>query len=118
MFKWLDSLLLTTPVDFLRDSLYQYKSLIPGWIIYSLPDGLWIYALSMSLFLIWGNDYLKTSIWVVIALLMAPSLEIMQYFHIIHGTFDCRDLIIYIIASFSSVLIVKLKLQKHEKQNS
>ena len=117
MFKWLDSLLLTAPVDFLRDSLHQYRSQIPGWVIYSLPDGLWIYALSMSLFLIWGNDYLKSSVWVVIALLLAPSLEIMQYFHFLPGTFDWRDLIIYIIASFSSVLIIKLKLQKHEKQN-
>jgi hypothetical protein len=115
MFRWFDSLLLTAPIEFLRNSFHQYRSLIPDWIIYSLPDGLWIYALSMSLFFIWGNDYLKTSIWLVIALLLAPSLEIMQYFHFLPGTFDWRDLIIYIIASFSGVLIIKLKLQKHEK---
>jgi len=114
LFRWFDEIKISGFTNLIRCTLSPMKKYIPNWAIYSLPDGLWVYALSSSLFIIWGKDCLKSFYRVLIIIAFAPCLEIMQFYNILPGTFDIIDLIFYIIASTVSVLIFKLKFKKYE----
>ena len=113
---WINEINLSEYMNIIRNLFYPIKCILPNWIIYSLPDGLWVYSLTSAIFLIWGNSFLTLNIWLVIILLIAPLIEFMQYFGIFPGTFDLIDLLFYLIGSFLSLLIIKLKLQNYEKK--
>lgn len=72
----------------------QLKAILPGWVIYSLPDGLWTYAFTSFFVLHFRFDpFSKLK---VFALAFTPvlsvSFEVGQHFHIFPGTFDFVDL--------------------------
>ena len=70
------------------------KALLPAWILYSLPDGLWTYAFTAYFVCRLRND--PPSTMKVCYLLLTPTLSITfetaQYFHLLPGTFDLTDL--------------------------
>ncbi|MBK8355374.1 MAG: hypothetical protein IPL13_08370 [Saprospiraceae bacterium] len=67
---------------------------IPGWIIYSLPDALWMMALITLILFIWDFKLNVRSIpWIVSAIITGIPFEIFQGFHLIRGTFDRNDLL-------------------------
>jgi len=78
----------------LQQSFIQIKSVLPGWFLYSLPDGLWTYAFT-SYFVIRLKNDLGSSVR-TFALYFTPLLSIFfelgQHFHITPGTFDFVDL--------------------------
>ncbi len=117
MFHWLNALKFNILADSLRNYLFQYKSHLPSWLIYSLPDALWVYALISALFIVWGKDFLKLNFWLIVSLLIAPLFEFLQYFKIFPGTFDTVDLLFYLMGAILSLIIVKHNLKKNEEQN-
>ena len=73
---------------------------VPDWVLYNVPDGLWFYSLQTSLIFIWGESNLKNlSGWTLIAITLAFLSEIFQFFKLIPGTFDWKDLLSYALAS-------------------
>ena len=79
------------------------SKLIPFYssFIYSIPDGLWLYALFNTLWMVWGycpTFGLKT--WVGFSLFGAITTEILQLLNIIYGTYDPIDIGAYLIAFF------------------
>lgn len=67
-------------------------------IIYSLPDGLWMLALTMTILLIWDFQiHRKCLVWIVLGLGAGTGFEYLQYLQLIDGWFDFFDLI-YILA--------------------
>lgn len=72
-----------------------------GSFIYSIPDGLWLFALFNALWLVW--DYCPTiglKTWVGFSLFGAMTTEILQLFNIIYGTYDPIDIGVYLVAFF------------------
>jgi len=83
---------------------------IPGWIIYSLPDALWMMALITLILFIWDFKLNVRSIpWIVSAILTGLTLEIFQGFHLIRGTFDINDLILIVIAAICPLSFTFIK---------
>lgn len=82
-------------IDTMRNATMTYREVIPEWIYYSLPDGLWVYSLNVFCLLFTGY-YLefKNSIFSFIGIFLGLGSEIFQYFKLIPGTFDILDLII------------------------
>ncbi|MBA4850508.1 hypothetical protein [Emticicia sp. BO119] len=69
---------------------------IPEWIAYNAPDGLWLYSFLMWLILIWqGQRSLEAYLWFLAIILLAIGSEILQKFSRIAGTFDGYDLLAY-----------------------
>ena len=92
MFNWIDCIGL---MDFINSIKPNSKG-IPKWIIYSLPDGLWMFSYCLFIGSIWDFD-LKRCFFVLMLLpLYAISNEVMQFFHLVSGTFDWMDLIAYL----------------------
>ncbi|MFZ1677923.1 MAG: hypothetical protein WAT91_11650 [Saprospiraceae bacterium] len=88
---------------------------IPYWIIYSLPDALWMLALMMTILMIWNFKLDAKSIpWIIGSVSIGLFFEFGQALHIITGTFDVTDLLFILIGASIPVLftLVKFRLWK------
>jgi len=101
-------------VNLFLQGLFQ-NAQIPQWIIYSLPDALWMLALTLVMLLIWDFRLHKKSIpWIASAIVAGILFEIAQGFHIVRGTFDIVDLMFILVAAFIPISITMLKLNSCE----
>ena|SRR5687768_974361 len=83
---------------------------IPSWVIYSLPDGLWMLALATSIMMIWHYELNYSSIvYTVVASISGVMFEILQGLSLIPGTFDWSDIFFVTAASVLPVSVTILK---------
>lgn len=109
MFRWLDSIGL---MDFV-DSIRANQKNVPEWIIYSLPDGLWMFSYCLFIGCIWDFDIRECLFILVILPIYAVTIEIMQYFHLVSGTFDFMDLVVFLTAFVLGLLYIEF--ENHNK---
>lgn len=114
MFNWFEILGIDQIIKDLRGSFLSLKPIIPEWIIYSLPNGLWVYSFTSGILIIWGK---LLTFWLIVPLLTGVLVEFAQLFHFFPGTYDIIDFSIGILAFTGSVLIFNLKSNKHENQS-
>lgn len=108
MFNWFDCLGLDDAVIFFRNLMFSNG--IYGWIKYSLPDGLWLFAYMFTIDSIWnGSKKLISYIFIFCLPLLALLSEFLQYFGLIPGVFDLIDLASYLCAILLFILIKLLK---------
>lgn len=75
------------------------SSSAPDWLLYNLPDGLWLYSLLSVMIIIWRDVFTKHFLfWIILASLISLVSEIFQAIGIIPGTFDWWDILAYLIA--------------------
>ena len=67
---------------------------LPVWMIYSLPNGLWVYAFTYLMREIWQN---QKAIWLFIPILLGIGWESGQSLGMISGTHDIIDIIACLI---------------------
>lgn len=83
-----------------REGYYTLKTgvtvifALPDWVIYSLPEGLWVFCITVTS----SYFYLETKKhkWrlVFVPLLVAVIMEVLQLLHFINGRFDVMDITI------------------------
>lgn len=116
MFIWFRQVRLETYVEFIRNSFGIFVVYIPNWIIYSLPNALWLFGGILVFDFIWGEKQSISKIfWITLFILVAIGSEIGQKFRIIPGTFDWKDIIWMIIAgscAFFTIKYIKFKKGK------
>ena len=99
MFQWVDMVLPISLVG-LPASLSQ-----SNFILYHLPDGLWMYSLCLFIILVWQLEFSKEMmVWLWIALFCGLLFEILQIGGFISGTFDTIDLLTTVIAFFFALI--------------
>ena len=99
MFNWFNSLGMKNLIDFFQEHTLS-KNLIPNWIKFSLPDGIWIYSLTSLMIIIWSNHQAKSKyFWISMGPFLGLSAEVGQFFNIVSGTFDVFDFLFCIICS-------------------
>ena len=99
MFDWLNSLGIGESISNLRDQSPS-NSKVPSWIIYNLPDGLWVYSLTALMLIIWQDTKdNKKYFWIFSPLIISIMIEIGQYALIIPGTYDYMDILLCMIAT-------------------
>jgi hypothetical protein len=80
------------------------------YLVYNLPDGLWLFSWLNFLLIIWEFEINKTSRLVIIAsFLAAISSELLQGLGFLSGTYDICDLFAYVLATFCVFIIFKQK---------
>ena len=105
MFNWFQKLDLNLEVEKIR--LYFSKIDLPNWLIYNLPDFIWVFSFTSLLLIIWNMKISKESIiYVLIPLTLALASELGQFFSIVNGTFDKMDLLFYILGGLTSIIII------------
>jgi len=99
-------------------SYHQYTNIIndgiASYVIYSLPNGLWVLSGLLFLNIALKREYQLLKIYSVIFIGIAFIIEIGQLFKIIRGTFCILDFVTIIL--FSSIgLFVNIRKVKYEK---
>lgn len=97
-----------TAVSVVRADAFGLRHLIPGPVLYSLPDALWVYSFTAFMTLLWSKQR-KTfarTFWLLLPTTMAASCEIGQFLKIVPGTFDIVDLLSYFVAGVLAWILV------------
>lgn len=99
MFDWFEKISLMEELNFFRNSTLKYSFYLPDWVVYSLPDGLWLFSYVSLVMAFWKNKIQINSLfWILFLPIWALAHEIGQFFHLVQGTFDFVDVVFYIVA--------------------
>lgn len=100
-----------------RVLLWKYRKSIPNWIIYSLPDGLWIFSFGMA-FLYGSRFFLIDALFFLGISVFMVSFEFFQLKFGGHGslvgTFDLADIYCFISGSSLALLLSYLSVWRHK----
>lgn len=103
VFTWLDYLGLHSSVIDIRNWISIDAVHFPGWLLWSLPAGLWVFSGAMTMRVIWWRDKSWGGyLWFSAIPLLGLASELGQL-GIVPGTFDLVDVVIYGMASLISV---------------
>lgn len=80
---------------------------LPKWIIYNLPDGLWVFSFTYLVLFIYKFKFSKKTLFFTLFVPIMISLisEIGQYFRFMQGTFDLLDVLFYFIGFLLPILL-------------
>lgn len=112
VFDWLKFIKLYDFVLNVRSFLYSSKESIPNWVIFSFPDGLWIYSLTFAICVIWDGYKNNSLFWILIIVILGVGGEIGQLFNVIQGTFDLSDLLFYFLGLLFAITIFHYKKER------
>ena len=102
MFRWCETLHIREYVDSVRISCT-----LPNWIVYSLPDGLWLCSYLLLVSAIWNFDLKQGWLYVFSLPVVAIGSELAQAFGLMQGTFDWMDMVCYILGLLSGYVIIE-----------
>lgn len=110
MFKPLELMGLLDDVRALRSAhWFPPIETVPEWVVYSLPDGMWLLSYMFAMEFIWNNDSKHIRlffVWVIPMAIIAH--EFCQLMGLASGTWDILDLTSYSIAIIIYLLTKKL----------
>ena len=120
-FKLIHSTFLSKPVLHIRDFAKLYRKMFSTWVVYSLPDGLWLFSFGAALLvdrIFYFYDFVVfTSIYIGMI-----ALEFLQLYFGGHGsvigTFDTMDIFFFTLVYLSIVLISKYYHKKNPPDKS
>jgi len=109
-FIWAKTVSLENEVTFIRTIFAPIRNYLSHWILYSLPDALWVYAATAYMLLIWSKrkNYEKY-IWLFVGPCLGVGSELAQLAGKVPGTFDLCDLTMLIIASILPFILLSRK---------
>jgi hypothetical protein len=108
VFGWYEAAGLTGIINFLQQSSSPVRTLLPDWLLFSFPDGCWVYSVTAFMLLTWresdavGHKFL----WSFAGLFCGAVIELFQYFQITSGTFDVKDIFACLLGSILAYSIV------------
>ncbi len=99
MFRWFESVGVSGFVKAVRSSFLITDFRYPYWLVFCLPNALWIYSLTSYLILMWKDDRGKL-FWFALGPAIGIASEVMQINGLFPGTFDSMDLAFTAVFSF------------------
>jgi hypothetical protein len=98
VFRWVDDVAAGGALSSLRHAVASVR--LPGWVLFSLPDALWVYAFTACMALIWRPRPGRQAVfWIAIAPVLALGAELGQLAGLVPGTFDAADFWLSALAS-------------------
>ncbi|WP_333809263.1 hypothetical protein [Flavobacterium sp.] len=111
MFSWFNSISLSEVIIRIRNYTLNYDFLIPDWVKFSLPDGLWLFSFISLILITWKNEINSSNLFWLIGLpIIALLSEIGQSISIVPGTFDWIDIAMYLFGFMLPFIINKKSL--------
>lgn len=90
------------------------QMLIPDWIIFSLPSGLWAFAYSFIINRIWNLNNSKVRVfWIASIPVFIFGPEVLQLTHFLPGTYSFFDMVFSAVGMLAGYIIA-LKLNRLE----
>lgn len=93
VFRWLDLVGADQFAHLARGAASPARPLLPSWVLFTLPDALWVYALTACLSRIWrGSRGASRVAWLSVGPVLGVGSELGQLAGVVPGTFDVVDL--------------------------
>lgn len=107
MFRWFETLGLTTFVTELRAAWDPAEASLPRWVVYSLPDGLWVYAVTAFMAHVWrgSRSSVLAAAWISLGVVIGAGSELGQLAGIVPGAFDPMDFLFSILAAALAIFL-------------
>lgn len=105
-FSWIRAAGLDNWLSFARNSSLSLTPHLPGWVVYSLPNGLWAFSYALLITAIWSDSksWLKY-IWMASIPVLVLGFEILQLTGFIPGTFSLQDMALGIAGLIGGVIV-------------
>lgn len=117
-FGWIDDLGFLSEVKSMQTSMSSLKNALPDWVIFSLPDGLWLFSYVCLMLHLWRKSMpFPGMIWVLALPILALFFEIFQAIFDSIGTFDWLDILLYLCASTIPLVLFKKKINFKSNSN-
>ncbi|HSU14625.1 hypothetical protein [Longimicrobium sp.] len=98
VFRWMEAASLDGALASARAVVAGIR--LPGWMLFSLPDALWVYAFVACMALIWrGKPVRQAAFWIALGPALSLGSELAQLAGIVPGTFDPADFWLGALAS-------------------
>jgi hypothetical protein len=108
MFNWFEKLNILDSIQYLRTYTANNANVLPDFILYSLPDGLWLFSYVSLMLYLWKNELNRQNLfWIFVMPVFSFLSELGQLTQLVPGTFDITDLIMYLSAAFLPFIIYK-----------
>lgn len=115
MFKPFELTNTLTTIEHLRSLYANYFDVdIPEWVIYNLPDGLWLLSYMFVIDIIWNSEEILKTVFLWIVPVMIVCHEFLQLLDVVRGTWDVLDLLSYFLAICMYLLIKNIIYVKKE----
>ena len=117
VFTWLDLFGFNIPVELIRSYSYRFLPLIPEWVVFSLPNGLWAFSYALIISHIWWgqNNSVSKYFWLISIFIVGLGYEALQYLGVIPGTFCYQDLLLCVIGVFGGTATAILITRRRGK---
>ena len=79
---------------------------LPDFLVYSIPDGLWLFSYILLIGVIWDFDYHRCFYLIMLLPVYAISHEMLQLYHLVPGYFDFFDFVVYVIATLVGISVL------------
>lgn len=108
IYHWAINLGFENEISHLRNVAQEIH--LPDWFIYSVPDGLWMFAFVLSVLSVWNFNLDKTTgIWILSAIIIGLGFELLQKFVNGMGVFDWNDLFFMMVSAAIALTIFSNK---------
>jgi hypothetical protein len=111
VFSWTGAVGMNGMLESARYAASPVAAAMPGWLLYSAPDGLWVYALTAAMLAVWrGDPSPGRHPWIAAGLVLGAGGELGQLAGAVPGTFDLVDLLLSFAAFAAAVYLVRKPL--------
>lgn len=115
IFNWIEIIGQDKLIYRLRYYITQDLSTPPEWVIYSLPNCLWLISGFFLFEVLWQGHFATNGLnWLIVFCLIAVGSEFAQLFHIIPGTYDNYDLLMMLLCI---IVLFITRTKKHLRVN-
>lgn len=105
MFHWADRLGMRSTI--LQCRSHVSSDGIPDFVIYALPDGLWLFSYIILIGAVWGFNIRRSIPVMAVLPIIAIGSELLQGIGIMRGTFDIADLTAYMLACLLAIKYIQ-----------
>lgn len=117
-YQFIELISLNHTIDDVRKIVWTKRKYIPNWVIYSLPDGLWIFSLGISMLYerIFYKEFQKVFNFIYLSFFLFEFVQGKFGGHgTFLGTFDKNDLLCFTIGYFLASIISYYNWEKNYK---
>jgi hypothetical protein len=115
VFGWLEAVGLGDVVPAARAWARPAAEHLPGWLLYSAPDGLWVYGLTACLALVWrGAPGRARRAWLCAGLALGAGGELGQLAGWVPGVWDPADLLLS-AGAWGAAIVLNLSGARNEE---
>jgi len=82
----------------------------PPWLLNSLPNALWMFALTLVILTVWNFTLSRNAIiWLSVGVVFGLALEFLQLTEVWHGSFDWMDVLFILLGALVAVSLFRTK---------